>query len=208
MAGGHQSIARHRMLVEAIQIIRALFDGGYVSFWGDFFEVDSAKLWDLGEQAPAIGIAASGAESCRIAGQYGDALIAVAPERRLGQLFGRHGGAGEAPDRTDPSVLRHEQIPGGRPRPRSFPLVQWRLEGQCRAPQHLRLDSASQHVRLDDVAASIPCGDDVGEFVQAIGAFPDAGFSDVALVQIGGDAQRSFIEWCGTELLPSLRSEG
>ena len=199
--------ARHRMLVEAIQIIRALFDGGYVSFWGDFFEVDSAKLWDLGEQAPAIGIAASGAESCRIAGQYGDALIAVAPERRLGQLFGRHGGAGKPQIGQIPVCYDTNR---SRAVDHAHALFRWFSGGwkvNAELPSTSAFDSASRHVRLDDVAASIPCGDDVGEFVQAIGAFPDAGFSDVALVQIGGDAQRSFIEWCGTELLPSLRSE-
>ena len=40
---------RHEMVVEAIQIIAALFDGGYVNHRGRHFEVDSARLWDLPE---------------------------------------------------------------------------------------------------------------------------------------------------------------
>src|ERR1041384_2017640 len=41
---------RHEMLGEALQIIRALFEGGYVNFAGDHYRVDSAKLWDRPEQ--------------------------------------------------------------------------------------------------------------------------------------------------------------
>jgi hypothetical protein len=33
----------------------------------------------------------------------------------------------------------------------------------------------------------------------------DAGFDQVALVQIGGDQQREFIDWAQRELLPALR---
>src|SRR5689334_5013265 len=41
---------RQQMLVEAVGIIRELFDGGYVSTRGPHFRVDSAKLWDLPDQ--------------------------------------------------------------------------------------------------------------------------------------------------------------
>src|ERR1700759_2003393 len=37
---------RHGMLEEAVGIICMLFGGGYVSFRGHYFEVDSAKVWD------------------------------------------------------------------------------------------------------------------------------------------------------------------
>src|SRR4051794_41024466 len=37
---------RQEMLVEAIRIIRALFDGGYVKFRGGYFYFGAAKLWD------------------------------------------------------------------------------------------------------------------------------------------------------------------
>jgi alkanesulfonate monooxygenase SsuD/methylene tetrahydromethanopterin reductase-like flavin-dependent oxidoreductase (luciferase family) len=37
---------RHGMLEEAVEIISALFERGYVNHEGDHFHVDSAKLWD------------------------------------------------------------------------------------------------------------------------------------------------------------------
>jgi hypothetical protein len=42
--------------------------------------------------------------------------------------------------------------------------------------------------------------------VEKIKPFIDAGFTEVALVQIGGDHQDVFFEWAEKELLPALRS--
>lgn len=36
-------------------------------------------------------------------------------------------------------------------------------------------------------------------------AFVDAGFTDVAVVQIGGEHQEPFLSWAEQELLPALR---
>jgi hypothetical protein len=44
-----------------------------------------------------------------------------------------------------------------------------------------------------------------GRHVAGIGEFEAAGFTHVALVQVGGDTQERFITWSATELLPTLR---
>jgi hypothetical protein len=60
-------------------------------------------------------------------------------------------------------------------------------------------------VRPEDVAAQIPCGPDVARHVAGIRQFEAAGFTHVALVQVGGDTQEQFITWAASELLPALR---
>jgi hypothetical protein len=60
-------------------------------------------------------------------------------------------------------------------------------------------------VREEDVAQQVPCGDDVDAHVAAVGNFVEAGFTHVALVQVGGDAQGPFFDWAERELLPALR---
>lgn len=57
----------------------------------------------------------------------------------------------------------------------------------------------------EDVADAIPCGDDVDSFVEAVRPYVDAGFTEVALVQIGGDQQKPYLEWAERKLLPALR---
>ncbi|MER7908064.1 TIGR03557 family F420-dependent LLM class oxidoreductase, partial [Streptomyces sp. NPDC095614] len=59
-AGWPAPNVRLEMLEEAVHIIRALFDGGYVTHHGTHFDVENAKLWDLPEQRVPIGIAVSG----------------------------------------------------------------------------------------------------------------------------------------------------
>jgi G6PDH family F420-dependent oxidoreductase len=97
---------RHEMLREAVEIIRALFRGDYVSYKGTHFEVDSAKLWDVAETAPEIGIAVSGPDSCQLAGTHADLMIAVQPEASFGAMFDAAGGTGKRRVGQVPVCLR------------------------------------------------------------------------------------------------------
>src|SRR5690348_18382192 len=51
---------RHEMLVEAVDIISGLFDGGDFNYRGEHYAVETARLWDLPEQRVPIGLAVSG----------------------------------------------------------------------------------------------------------------------------------------------------
>jgi G6PDH family F420-dependent oxidoreductase len=197
---------RHEMLTEAVEIIQALFGGGYVNYAGKHYRVDSAKLWDVGAPPPRIGIAVSGEQSCRIAGKYADAMIAVEPEPELGKQFDAHGGSGKPrigqlpicfdTDRDAAVERAHDQFRwfgGG-----------WKVNAELPGPPAFA--AASQFVRKEDVADSVPCGDDPQAVVDAVREFVDAGFTDVALIQIGGEHQDGFLEWSEKELLPALRS--
>jgi G6PDH family F420-dependent oxidoreductase len=86
---------RHQMLEEAVDIIRSLWGGGYVSVDGRPFQVDSAKLWDLPDRPLKLGIAASGAQSARLAGQKADCLIVVEASPAVVAAFDAAGGKGK-----------------------------------------------------------------------------------------------------------------
>jgi G6PDH family F420-dependent oxidoreductase len=196
---------RHEMLEEALHIIRALFEGDYVDYAGNHFRVDSAKLWDVGDPPPRIGVAISGRQSAHLAGRLADAMIAVEPEADLGKQFDAAGGPGkphiaQLPICWDPSreaaVERaHEQFrwfAGG-----------WKVNAEL--PGTAAFAGATQFVRRDDVAEAIPCGPDPDAAVNAVREFVKAGFTDVAVVQIGGDTQPDFLDWAERELVPALR---
>jgi G6PDH family F420-dependent oxidoreductase len=196
---------RQEMLVEAVEIIRGLFTGEYVNYSGQHFRVDSAKLFDLPDTPPPIGIAVSGHQSCELAGRLADAMIAVEPDASLGDRFDAAGGSdkrriGQVPISWDPSreaaiARAHEQFRwfgGG-----------WKVNAEL--PGNAAFEAASQFVRPEDVADSIPCGPDVEAHVDAVRKFVDAGFTDIAVVQVGGDAQSDFLDWAERALLPALR---
>jgi G6PDH family F420-dependent oxidoreductase len=203
--GWQPANVRHEKLTEAVEIIRALFGGGYVNYRGVHFDVDSAKLWDRPDEPVRIGIAVSGKQSCELAGEHADLMIATEPKPELGEMFDAAGGAGKPrvgqlgiaydPDRDAAVARAHDQF-------RWFGLG-WKVNAELPAPPSF--EAASQFVRPEDVAQAIPCGSDVRTFVDGLKPFADAGFTDVALVQIGGDKQDAFFDWAPKELLPALK---
>ncbi|MEU6406623.1 LLM class F420-dependent oxidoreductase [Streptomyces sp. NPDC046985] len=206
VGGGWPAVdVRHERLEEAVEIIRALFDGGLVTYHGTHFDVESARLWDLPDQPPPLGVAVSGERSCTLAGHLADLVIATEPEAGLLDAFDRHGGQGKPrvgqlpvcydADRDAAVTRAHAQFRwfgGG-----------WNVNAELPGPHSFA--SATQYVTPDDVAASIPCGDDPAAFVEAVRPYADAGFTEVALVQIGGDQQDAFLNWSAKTLLPALR---
>ncbi|MFI2608337.1 LLM class F420-dependent oxidoreductase [Kitasatospora sp. NPDC018619] len=197
---------RLEMFAEAVEIIRALFAGGYVTRHGKHFDVVGARLWDLPEQPPPIGMAVSGPASCALAGRLADLAIAVEPDAGLLSDFAGHGGAGKPAvgqlpvcwdrDRDEAVRRAHEQFRwfgGG-----------WKVNAEL--PGTAGFAAASRFVRPEDVAEAIPCGDRVEDFVEAVRPFADAGFDEVALVQVGGDSQPAFLRWAEETLLPALRA--
>jgi G6PDH family F420-dependent oxidoreductase len=196
---------RHEMLVEAVGIIDALFDGGYVSRSGEHFRVDSAKLWDLPEQRVPLALAVSGSQSIELFAPLSDHLVAVEPEPALVQEWQAAGPRGDraigqlpicwAPTHEAAVELAHEQFRwfgGG-----------WKVNAELPGPAGFA--GATQFVRPEDVASSIPCGPEVEQVLRSITEWEDAGFTDLALVQIGDEGQCEFLDWAEKELLPAYR---
>jgi G6PDH family F420-dependent oxidoreductase len=153
VGGGWPSVeVRHEMLTEAVHVIRALFEGGSVHHRGTHFSFDAAKLWDLPDKLPPLGIAISGKQSATIAGELADLMIAVEPNEELIRQFGEAGGSGKPSygqipvsfdtDRTLAIRRAHEQFrwfAGG-----------WKVNADL--PGTAGFAAASQMVTEDDVA--------------------------------------------------------
>jgi G6PDH family F420-dependent oxidoreductase len=204
--GGRWPVAdlRHQMLTEAVEIIRRLWSGNYVTYHGHHFDVESARLWDVPETLPPLGIAVSGRQSCRLAGEKADLMIAVEPKAELGRMFDQAGGLGKS--RVGQVPLCYDRDTGTA-RKRAHEQFRWFGGGwkvNAELPGTAAFDAASRFVTEDDVARQIPCGPDVERHVEAIRPFVDAGFTHVALVQVGADSQDEFISWAAAELLPAL----
>jgi G6PDH family F420-dependent oxidoreductase len=204
--GWPMAATRHEMLDEAVQIIRALWTGDTITYRGKHFDVESAKVWDLPDRAPPIGIAVSGPRSCRLAGRHADVMIAVEPKADLGRMFDEAGGSGKPrvgqialsydPDREVALTRAMEQFrwfTGG-----------WRVNAELPLPASF--DQASRTVTEEDVSARMPCGPALENHVAGIRPFESAGFTHIALIQVGAETQEQFIAWAATELLPALRA--
>lgn len=205
-AGWPPADVRHEMIMEALQIIRDLFDGeGYTNFRGEHFDVESAKLWDLPEKRVPIGFAAGGKQAATIAGELADVLVATDPMAELVEAFEAAGGQGKPKVAQMPISFGTDKAAAVT---RAHTLFRWFGLGwkvNAELPGTAAFDAASQFVREEDVESGIPCGDDVEAVIQAAKEYADAGFSHLALVQIGGDQQEPYLEWTRTSLLPAWR---
>ncbi len=200
-----QVAQRHSMLAEALEIIEPLLAGETVHHTGEYFEVPEARLWDVPRDGVPVGVAVSGPESCELAAEYGDAMIATEPKAELVDAFMAAGGAGRPrygqvalAYGADEAESRHR----AREQFRFFGLG-WPVNSELPYPRSFT--KATDAVTEEVLAQQISCGPDVDKHVAAVNAFVDAGFTHIALVQVGDAAQAEFLDFAEKELLPALR---
>jgi G6PDH family F420-dependent oxidoreductase len=201
---------RQDMLNEAIVIIRQLLSGELVDYKGEYFQVDSARIWDVPDEPVTIGVAVSGERSLEAFATASDHMIAVEPDSKL--VDGWHGarqatglaGGGRVigqipvcwdPDRDAAIKRAHDQFRwfgGG-----------WDVNADLPTPAGFA--GATQFVSPEAVAENIPCGPDLDAIVDAVRAYWEAGFTDIALVQIGDEGQDDFLAKAAEPLLAKLR---
>ncbi len=203
---------RQEMLVEAVEIIRALHTGELVDYRGSHFDVESARIWDLPEQGVDIGVAVAGERGMEALAPLADHLVAVEPRADLIEGWNAVDGAPKigsggaravgqipicwGPDEEAATKLAHEQFrwfAGG-----------WKVNADLPTPAGF--SGATQFVRPEDVAESIPCGPDLDKIVESVSAFWEAGFTDIALVQVGDALQEQFLTDAAVPLLDKLRA--
>ncbi len=202
---------RHDMLEEALEIIHELLAGERLTYEGTHFRVDSAKLWDVPDTKVPIGVAVSGGQSVSRFSGLADHLVAVEPDADLVQQWDEARAAIEdaepsrkigqipiswGPDRDEAIERAHAEFRwfgGG-----------WKVNADL--PTTEAFEAASQFVRPEDVAESIPCGPDLDAVVEAVSAYWEAGFTDVAVVQVGDALQQRFLDEAAGPLLEALRA--
>ena len=197
---------RQAMLEEAIEIIRELHSGQLVTWEGQYFRIDSARIWDAPDDGVPIAVAVSGEDSVQRFAPLGDHAIAVEPDAELVANWDDvHGPGsrkiGQMPiswdTDEDAAIARaHDQF-------RWFGAG-WSVNADLPTPAGF--EGASQFVRPEDVAEAIPCGADLDKIAAGVKEYLDAGFTDLALVQIGDEAQERFLAEAAEPLLEMLRA--
>lgn len=200
---------RQDMLEEAVQIIRALHTGELVTWKGEHYRVDSARIWDLPAEPVPIGIAVSGEKSIARFAPLGDHLITTEPDGALIAAWTDARGTGAAPSRSIGQVpicwapdrdaaiaLAHEQFrwfAGG-----------WSVNADLPTPAGFA--GASRFITPEDVADQIACGPDLDALAESVVPYLEAGFTDIAVVQIGDALQQRFLDEAASPLLDRLHA--
>jgi coenzyme F420-dependent glucose-6-phosphate dehydrogenase len=194
---------RQMMLEEAIDVIRELWSGDQVSYYGAYYTVENARIYTLPEELPPIIVAASGEMAATLAGESGDGLITTSPDPSVIDAFDSAGGDG--PKMVQLTVCWDED----EARARKIMHEHWpnsALPGQL--SQELALPSlfeqAAQLVTEEAATSSSPCGPDPQKHIQSIKKALDAGFDHVAVHQVGPN-QEGFFDFYQREVLPALQ---
>ncbi|HMQ32114.1 MAG TPA: LLM class flavin-dependent oxidoreductase [Chloroflexaceae bacterium] len=182
-ASGDWGDARERSdrLVEAVAIIRRLWQGGSVTHHGRHFHLSEARLYDLPPLPVPLYIAAKGPESMRLAGRHGDGLITGA-------------GAALRPD------LRAAFAAGAREvgkDPGDMPIL---------AELFVVVGEGAPPPTTDALAGPWVVSADPEAHAAAIRALLDAGVSEVYINAAQPDQARALAFYAG-EVLPRVRGQ-
>ncbi|WP_456825570.1 TIGR03557 family F420-dependent LLM class oxidoreductase [Cellulomonas sp. P5_E12] len=207
---------RINRMFEAIEIIKKLFSssiaGKDVKHAGQFYKLESTRLWTMPEVAPEILVATAGPVTAKRAGRLADGLITVgAPLEKISGLFGKFDeGAREAgkDPASMPKVLQlhlswaetdelalahamHEWPNGGM----KFP------KADIRSP--FDFEQMAKLVRPEDFEGRMVISADPDKHRVEIQKYVDLGFDRIYLHNVGRN-QREWIETFGADVLPKL----
>jgi G6PDH family F420-dependent oxidoreductase len=195
---------RQHRLREALEIIRLLWEGGYASYDGRYFQLDDARVFDLPEVLPVIAVAAGGEQAAELAAELGDGLFATDPDPELVTAYRQAGGDGPrytevslayGPDEDVAAAHAHETF--------RFGLLGWKVLSEL--PNPVNFDAATAHITPDHIKEEFGCGPDVATHVAAVQPFVDAGFDHVTLVNAGPDVDGFFTHF-RDELADAVRA--
>jgi G6PDH family F420-dependent oxidoreductase len=197
---------RLEMLEEAVEVIRALWEGGYTSHRGAHYVVENARLYTLPERLPPILVAAAGPRAARLAAAVGDGFIGVSPDREAVGTYRDSGGGGPRYGKVTVCWAKDEA------EARRTAHRTWRsagIPGQAsqELPLPMHFEQVSRLVTEEQIGSSIVCGPDPDRHLEAIGKFLDAGYDHVAIHQVGPD-QDGAIGFYRERVMPRLSELG
>jgi probable non-F420 flavinoid oxidoreductase len=200
---------RNERLLEAVEVMRALWHGETVYHEGSF-TVDEARLYTLPPKPPLLVGAALTPETAAWVASWADALITVGkpvPQlREVVDAFRGEGGAGK------PMFLQVQlSYASSQEEAESAAHEQWRtniLESSVLSSLRMpyEFDAAAEFVRPEDLQGPVLVSVDIGRHTEWLQEFIGLGFSALYLHDVHRD-QEAFIHDFGEKVLPALASE-
>ena len=199
-------------MFEAIEIIQKLFSGREVKHRGEYFRMETLRLWTMPQTPPPIYVATAGPVTAEKTGRLCDGIITVgAAEEKIDAVFARFDkgarDAGKDPA-TMPRILQlHLSWAPTQEEAERNALLEWPNGGMkfskqdIRSPQHF--EAMAELVRIEDFQGRMLISDDLAAHRREIQRYLDMGFTKIYLHNVGRN-QRAWIEAFGREVLPKL----
>ncbi len=204
---------RSAMMFEAIEIINKLFTGKVVKHKGDFFTLESAKLYTRPEVPVPVYVATAGPINARKTGKFADGIITVgAADDKISMLWEKYEeGAREAGKEaaTTPKMLQiHISWAATDEEAVQNALVEWPNGGMPFPKQDIKnpedFAAMAKLVKPEDFKNRVLMTSDLEAHTKHIQHYVDMGFDEIHLHNVGRN-QPEFIDAFGTEVIPRLR---
>ncbi len=185
---------RHELLEESIEAIQELWTGEWTTYRGRHITVEDARLYTLPERSPDLLVAGSGPSSFALAARTAG-MTATEPEAELISQFRAAGGEGKRTlGQAALSYDADEERAAEQAMRFAFGVPGWKVMAEL--PNPVNFDAAIATVRREDVVgAQVSAGADPKAHAEAISAFVEAGYDEVAVVQVGDDKDGFFTAW-------------
>jgi G6PDH family F420-dependent oxidoreductase len=195
---------RLEMLEEAVEVMRALWQGELTYHYGRHYTVENARIYTRPDASPPVFVSAFGDKSFDLAVRIGDGFITTAPDAEHVREWKAKAGRDKpaqagykvcmAPSEDEGVAIAHRLwatagLPG-------------ELSQVLPSPQHF--EQASELVTEEMTRKSTVCGPDVDAHVAAFVPFAEAGFDDVYIANMGPH-YRDFFALYRDDVLPRLR---
>ena len=201
-------------MFEAIEIIKKLFTGKDVKHQGQYYRLETVRLWTMPEEPPPIFVATSGPITAEKTGRLCDGLITVgAPEEKIEGIFQRfERGAREAgkdPSKMPKILQLHLSWAASDEEALANALREWPNGGMKFPKQDIRsphdFAQMAQLVRPEDFAGRMLISANLDAHCREIQKFLDLGFDRIYLHNVGHN-QLEWIQAFGREVLPRLHA--
>ena len=201
-------------MFEAIEIIRKLFTGKDVKHSGQFYKMETTRLWTMPAEPPPIYIATAGPITAKKTGAMANGLITVgAPESKLEMIFEkcREGcrEAGNDPTKFQFILQLHLSWAPTDEEALANAMLEWPNGGMKFPKQDIRnpqdLEQMAKLVRPEDFAGRMLISSDPERHRAEIQKFLDMGFHQIYLHNVGRN-QAEWIDVFGRDVLPKLHS--
>ncbi|MDQ3937258.1 MAG: TIGR03557 family F420-dependent LLM class oxidoreductase [Chloroflexota bacterium] len=199
-------------MFEAIEIMRKLFSGKDVKHRGEYYRMETVRLWTMPSEPPPIYVATAGPITAEKTGRLCDGIITVgAPEQKLEGIFARfEKGAREAgrDPASMPRILQlHLSWAETDEQAMQNAVTEWPNGGMKFPKQDIRspfdFEQMAALVRPEDFAGRMLVSSDLEAHRREIQKFIDMGFDRIYLHNVGRN-QKEWAEAFGREVLPGL----
>ena len=199
-----QADVRLEMLEEAVEVLRALWGGDFVSHHGKHYTVEHARIYTLPDTPPPIYVSGFGPKAIDLAARIGDGYVSTMPDGEMVRRFRENGGGDKPCQAGFKAAYADSAEEGLRIAYERWPNagVPGELSQVLPSPRHF--EQAAELVKPEMLKEAFVCGNSADAHLEMIDKYAKAGFDEVYVANTGPHYQGLF-DLYQREVLPRLR---